>query len=171
MQDAAPSLRRDQTSGLTEVVTLVHGKHNLRFGGELPRNQLNSRTDQNARGTFTLQRPADQRASTPSGNPLAGTGFDFADFLLGLPQSSSIRFGSANTYFRERVYSRLRAGRLPRAVATLSFNLGLRYEFFSPFREKYGRMANLDMRPGFHRRGGGDAGRPPAPTPARFRAA
>ncbi len=31
----------------------------------------------------------------------------------------------------------------------LTLNLGLRYEYFSPFYEKYGRIANLDIAPGY----------------------
>ncbi|MCX6635401.1 MAG: TonB-dependent receptor, partial [Acidobacteria bacterium] len=147
LQDAAPVLRRDQSSGVTESLTLVHGKHNFTFGGSYKRNQLNSRTDQAARGSYSfsglLTSALDER-----GNPLAGTGFDFADFLLGYPQSSSLRFGSANTYFRETVSAGFAQDdwRLRR---NLSLNAGLRYEYFSPFREKFGRMANLDVAPGF----------------------
>jgi hypothetical protein len=32
--------------------------------------------------------------------------------------------------------------------SNLSLNLGLRYEYFSPYSEKYGRMSNLDLAPG-----------------------
>ena len=34
-------------------------------------------------------------------------------------------------------------------LPNLSFNFGLRYEFLSPLHEKFGRMANLDIAPGF----------------------
>ena len=34
----------------------------------------------------------------------AGTGSDFADFLLGVPDTSAIAFGNADKYFRESVY-------------------------------------------------------------------
>ena len=147
LQDAAPVLRRDQSSGVTESLTLVHRKHSFTFGGDYKRNQLNSRTDQAARGSYSFSGLLTS-ALDARGNPLAGTGFDFADFLLGYPQSSSLRFGSANTYFRETVT----AGFVQddwRVWRTLSLNLGLRYEYFSPFREKFGRMANLDVAPGF----------------------
>ncbi|MBI4873997.1 MAG: TonB-dependent receptor [Acidobacteria bacterium] len=147
LQDAAPLLRRDQDSGLTESLTLVRGKHSFSFGGEYKRSQLNSRTDQNARGSYSFSGLMTSGLDA-KGNPLAGTGFDFADFLLGYPQSSSLRFGSANTYFRQT----LSAGFVQddwRARRNLSFSLGLRYEYFSPFREKFGRMANLDVAPGF----------------------
>ncbi len=147
LSDASPVLRRDQSSTLNEGLTLVRGKHNWTVGGEYKRQQLNSRTDQNARGSFNfsglMTSGLDERS-----NPLPGTGFDFADFLLGFPQSGSLRFGTANTYFRATATSfygqddwRLRPN--------FSLNLGLRYEYFTPFHERYLRMANLDIAPGF----------------------
>ncbi len=146
LTDASPSLRRDQTSGLSDSMLFVHGTHSLSVGGEYRRMQLNNRTEQNARGTFSFSGVAtsglDER-----GLPVAGTGYDFADFLLGLPQSSSVRFGSANTYFRGSAHS-LFAQDDWKVKSNLSFNLGIRYEYFTPFREKFGRIANLDIAPG-----------------------
>ena len=52
-------------------------------------------------------------------------------------------------YFRSSSYSVYAPGRFPRAIDHLSFNFGLRYEFLTPLHEKYGRMANLDIAPGF----------------------
>jgi len=147
LSDASPVLRRDQTSAVTDSITVVRGRHNLTFGGEFRRMQLNTRTDQNARGTFSFSGLATS-AFDPQGRPLAGTGYDFADFLLGLPQSSSVRFGSANTYFRASAYSGFGQDDW-RARPNLTLNLGLRYEFFTPFQEKFGRIANLDVAPGF----------------------
>ncbi len=147
LSDASPVLQRNQTAGIGDGMTLMRGTHTVTFGGDFRRMQINTRTDQNARGTFTFSGLATS-AFDERGQPLPGTGFDFADFLLGLPQSSSIRFGDTSTYFRASAYSayvqddwRLRSN--------LSLNAGLRYEFFTPFREKYNHIANLDIAPGF----------------------
>src|SRR5208283_5804707 len=87
-----------------------HGKHNIRMGGELRRVLSNTETDPNARGTFSFTGYSTSNFSfissgTPGCNPTApstnppctfpvpGTGYDFADFLLGLPQTTSRRFG------------------------------------------------------------------------------
>jgi len=147
LTDASALLRRDQTASVNPSLLLVRGRHTLTVGGEFRRMQLNTRTDQNARGTFTFTGLATS-ALDDRKQPLPNTGLDFADFLLGLPQSSSIRFGASNTYFRSSVASgfvmedwRLRSG--------LSLNLGLRYEYFQPFYEKYDKIANLDVAPGF----------------------
>lgn len=148
LSDASAALRRDQTSSVSDNVTLVVKKrHNLGMGFSFRRQQINSRVFSNARGSFSFSGLMTS-AFDAKNNPLPGTGYDFADFLLGFPQSSSIRFGSENTYFRSSVWSgwftddwRLRPG--------LTINAGVRYEYFAPFTEKQGRMANLDVHPYF----------------------
>ncbi|MDQ6701249.1 MAG: TonB-dependent receptor, partial [Acidobacteriota bacterium] len=147
LTDASPVLRRDQTSGVSEGVTLVRGRHNLSFGGEYRRMQLNSLTDANGRGTFSFS-GLETSAFNAQGQPIPNTGYDFADFLLGFPQSSSVRFGTSSNYFRGSVYN-LYVQDDFRVLSNLSLNLGLRYEYFTPLREKYGHMANLDIAPGF----------------------
>ena len=83
-----------------------------------------------------------------NGQPVKGTGFDFADFLLGLPQSSSLRFGSSSNYFRSWSTNAYAQDDF-RVSARLTINLGLRYEYFAPYTELGGHLANLDVSPGF----------------------
>ncbi|HYM09246.1 MAG TPA: TonB-dependent receptor [Bryobacterales bacterium] len=147
LTDSSPLLRRDQTASVSDGVTIVRGSHNLTTGGEYRRMQLNTRTDQDARGTFTFSGLATS-AFDGQGRPLPGTGYDFADFLLGLPQASSVRFGGSNTYFRGTVYNAYGQDDW-RLRPNLTINLGLRYEYFAPLTEKYGRIANLDIAPYF----------------------
>ena len=68
------------------------------MGGELRRVQQNTETDPNARGTFSFTGYSTSNFS--NGFPVPGTGYDFADFLLGLPQTTSVRFGVASNYLR-----------------------------------------------------------------------
>ena len=137
----------NQTTGIGESVLRTKGKHNLTVGFEYRRMQLNNISDSNARGTYSF---TGLRTSgfDAQGIPAANTGFDFADFLLGRPNTSSIRYGSSDIYFRSSSYSAYLQDDF-RALSNLSFNFGLRYEFFTPLHEKYGRMANLDIAPGF----------------------
>jgi hypothetical protein len=144
---AIPSLTRNQTIRIMDIFLRNVGKHNLRMGGDLGRVQQNALTDPNARGTFTFSGYSTSDFTT-NGLPVANTGFDFADFLLGLPQTTSVRFGDTSNYFRSWVYS----GFLQddwRATAHLTILYGLRYEYFLPFTEKYGHLSDLTFSPGF----------------------
>ena len=147
LSDGSWNLMRNQTVGLTDGIVKVWKKHNFSFGGDFRRTQQNSISQQSARGSMAFSGLLTS-AFDAQGSPLAGTGFDLADFLLGFPQSSTIRFGNPDTYFRGSTYNfhgqddwRLRSN--------LSINAGLRYELVRPVDEKYGRMANLDIAPGF----------------------
>jgi len=147
LTDGSAMFRRDQTLTVSDALKFHREEHKIDAGLEFRRIQQNALSDQNARGTFVFS-GLSTSGFDASGQPLAGTGFDFADFLLGLPQSSSIRYGSSDTYFRESVW----AGYVQddwRALDRLTIKYGLRYEYFPPMTEKYGRLANLDIAPGF----------------------
>jgi hypothetical protein len=147
LSDASPVRTATQTFGLQEGMIWNHGKHNLSWGADYRWYLTNTITDANGRGTFTFSGLATSQLNA-QGQPVAGTGWDFADFLLGQAQSTSIRYGSSSQYFRNNSYSAFAQDDW-RARPNLTINLGLRYEFFSPLREKYGRLANLDIAPGF----------------------
>ena len=147
LSDASPILVRNQTSSITDGFTIVKGRQTFTFGGEYRRVQLNTRTDSNGRGSFNFSGLLTS-AFDANGQPLRGTGFDFADFLLGAPQSSSIRYGSSSNYYRGNVYNAYFVDDF-KVLANLSLNLGIRYEYFSPLTEKYNRLSNLDIAPGF----------------------
>jgi hypothetical protein len=78
----------------------------------------------------------------------AATGLDFADFLLGLPQTSTIAFGNPGKNFRGQLYSAyvnddwtIRPG--------LTLTYGVRWEFEMPLTEARGHLANLEVAPDF----------------------
>jgi carboxypeptidase family protein len=147
LSDAAPVLTRNQSQSGSESVVWSRGAHTFTWGAQYTRSDLNTQTDQNGRGTFNFTGLATS-SLTSQGLPVAGTGFDFADYLLGLPQSSSIRYGDSSTYFRQNVWSGYFVDDW-KVRPSLTLNLGVRYEYFSPVSEKYGRMANLDIAPGY----------------------
>ncbi len=146
LADGSASVNRNQTANVTESITLVHKKHNLTFGFGYRRMQQNALSYANSRGAFTFSGLLTSGFDA-NGQPLPGTGFDFADFLLGLPQSSSLRIGNSNNYFRGWAANGFAQDDW-RLRSNLSFNLGLRYEYFSPYTELQGHLANLDLSPG-----------------------
>ena len=134
LTDAQNSATRDQSGAVTGSMTWTRGSHNLKFGGEYRRQQWNQLAQQNPRGTFTFTGEA--------------AGGDFAGFLLGIPDASSIAYGNADKYFRASSYN----GYLTddwRMAASLTINAGLRWDYNAPVTERYGRLVNLDIAPGF----------------------
>ncbi len=147
LTDGSPSQNATQSTAINESIMRVKGRHTMSFGGEYRRLQTNSVNDSNARGTYSFS-GLRTSAFDAAGSPLANTGFDFADFLLGTPQSSSIRYGSSDVYFRSATRNLFFTDDF-RLASNLSINAGMRYEYITPTHEKYGRMANLDIAPGF----------------------
>ena len=120
------------------------GRHQLRFGGEFTQDWSNSRTDASARGSFIFT-----GLYTGAGDRVPpGSGLDFADFLLGLPQQASVQHGPGVVRLRGRSYGLFVQDNW-RAGAGLTLNAGVRYEVFEPFTEANGRMVGLDVTPAF----------------------
>lgn len=133
--DAQYVSTRNQTTGVSVEVGAIHGKHHLKMGGGFSRQQFNSLGQEDPRGTFGFT-----GASTG--------GSDFAGFLLGIPDVSSIAFGNADKYFRSNL-ANLFFNDDWRISSGFTLNLGLRWEYSSPITELYGRLVNLDIAPGF----------------------
>jgi hypothetical protein len=146
LSDSQLSLTRNQTHAVSGNVGWIRRPHNMSFGGDFRRLQLNNLSQQNPRGHLSFTGAATEQLS--GGGPVYGTGFDFADFLLGTPDTAAIAYGNADKYFREGVYD-LYANDDFRATSTLTINAGVRWEYSSPVTEKYGRLVNLDVAHGF----------------------
>jgi len=148
LSDSASTSTHNVTYNFTDNITYVlKKKHNLTFGYLFRRLQQNSLSNQNARGSFSFSGLLTSELNS-NGQPVTGTGYDFADFLLGLPQSSSVRFGNNPIYFRSWATSAWAQDDF-RISRGLSFNFGLRYEYFAPYTELYNHLANLLISPDF----------------------
>jgi hypothetical protein len=130
LSDTLPSFNRNQTSGISDSVFRNHGHHNITVGGDFRRQEFNYLSQQDPRGTFAFTGLA--------------TGSDFADFLLGIPDTSSIAFGNADKYFRESVYDAYLVDDW-RISPELTLNAGVRWEYGAPITELYGRLVDLDV--------------------------
>jgi len=142
IQDTTPSLTRPQTYTFSDNVIWNHGKHTWRWGGDFRRVQVNTETASNPRGSFVFT--GTNTAQVSSGNPVT-TGYDFADFLLGYAQQTSVQFGGSD-YFRGNYWD-LYAQDEWKMRANLTLNLGVRYEYVSPLTEINNRLANLILSP------------------------
>jgi trimeric autotransporter adhesin len=138
-----PSRELDQTYTITDSVVWSRGKHNWRFGGDYRRILQDFRSARNAEGSFVFTGFATAQYLPGSTQPVPGTGIDFADYLLGLPQQTSLQSGTSEYWFRANSYD-LFVQDDWRIFSKLSLNLGLRYEYIGPFTEADNHIANMD---------------------------
>ena len=130
LSDARYGRGTTQTHIVAVESSRFRGRHNMTFGGEFRRTLNDVVGQQDPRGSFAFTG--------------AATGADFADFLLGLPQTASIAFGNADKYFRGESYAAYFTDDW-RISPSLTMNLGVRWEYESPVTEAYNRLANLDV--------------------------
>lgn len=123
-----------ETGAVSDNNTWIHGRHNVSFGGDYKKQQANNIGQTNPRGSFAFTGEA--------------TGNDFAGFLLGIPDTSQIAFGNADKYLRSSIYDAFVQDDL-RVNPSLTVQVGLRWEYWSPITELYGRLVNLDVISGF----------------------
>jgi hypothetical protein len=141
-----PTARRelDQTYTVSDTISWNHKKHNLRFGGDYRRILQSFRSARNSEGSFVFTGFATSDYTTGSSQPLPDTGYDFADFLLGFPQQTSLQFGANSYNFRSNSFDFFAQDDW-RIFANLSLNLGIRYEYNGPYTEAQNRIANLQV--------------------------
>jgi hypothetical protein len=145
--DPVPSLSRNQTFRLTDSIRIQRTRHTITAGFEVRKMENNTLSNPTPRGSFTFS-GAETSQLDATGTPVKSTGLDFADFLIGLPSSTNVRFGTPSTYFRNWGYAAY-VNDDWRVAPVLSLTYGLRYEAITPASEKYGHVANLDVSPGF----------------------
>jgi hypothetical protein len=130
LSDGNFSLNHNDTNQVGENLIWVHGNHNFTFGGDFRRLDFNQLSQQNPRGSFLFTG--------------AFTGNDLADFLEGLPATSSIAYGNADKYFRSSWVDGF-VNDDWRVKSSLSLNIGLRWDFQAPVNELYNRLVNLNI--------------------------
>ncbi len=134
LTDALPNYNRNQTLGGGGEAYFSRGRHNFTFGGDVRRNHVDILTQQNPRGGFAFTGKL--------------TGSDLADFMLGIPSTSSIAFGNADKYLRAFSSDAYITDDM-RLSPTFTVQAGARWEYETPPTELYGRLVNLDVAPGF----------------------
>ncbi len=144
LSDAQSAFNRNQTNLVSYSMYWSNNRHNVTFGGDFRRQEFNYLSQQDPRGTFTFTGEATQGSSNGS----SAGGSDFADFLLGIPDTSSIAFGNADKYLRESVYDGYVTDDW-RMSPEFSMDAGVRWEYGAPITELFDRLVNLDIEPGF----------------------
>jgi hypothetical protein len=141
LNEAQPKDSVQQTISVSETLSWIHGKHNLRVGGDYRRVHDDFLSSSNATGSFTFTGLFTQN---PANDP--NSGFAFADFLLGLAQQTAINSAVAKSYLRDNVIDAFAMDDW-RWLPSLTLNYGVRYEFFAPYTEKNGRLGAVLTNP------------------------
>jgi len=133
-----PQVQRDNLWHVSDSLSVARGRHTVKFGGSFLRYQLNYLQSNLSRGVYTYS-----GVFTSVNGSGVNSGEPFADFLLGYPQNTQRTAGSGQAYLRQSV-----AGAFAqddwRISPRLTLNLGVRWEYASPYTELRHRLLNLD---------------------------
>ena len=119
-------------------LSFIVGKHSLHAGASLRPIRWSHYESQAPRGDFQFF--ANDNAVDAQGNPAT---VGFAQFMTGMP--SRISFSTANDIIYRQWNSSYYVQDTYRITKNLTFNLGLRYEYFTPPNERHNNQANFDL--------------------------
>jgi hypothetical protein len=123
----------DSITQFVDHVSYTAGKHALKFGGELHRNDVRNAAYGNARGSITFL-----------GSVLNGTtSTPLEDFFAGLPFKSTLEVGNPTLQLHNWAYSAFFQDDW-RATKNLTLNFGVRYEFSTVPQEAHNLLGNFD---------------------------
>jgi len=136
-----PEGRNDITGHLTDIVSFVTGRHQLRFGGEVRQGRVDEFYFRRSTGAFNFDGSQGPWAPFCTAHPAVG-GCDqnttaLADFLAGNVGTSSIAVGNAERQVIVNGYDFF-ASDAWQVTSKLNINLGLRYEYFGPLHSNGG---------------------------------
>jgi Carboxypeptidase regulatory-like domain/TonB dependent receptor/TonB-dependent Receptor Plug Domain len=132
--ETTPAKFAENTFEVRDIVSFVANQHGLRFGGEIRKEQNNNSLVGGSRPIFSFSGLFNLANGTPIFEAIN------TDPQTGLPADATRYFRTSDFGFFLQDDWKLRPN--------LTINLGLRYEFFSPLKEKEGRITNLTLPPG-----------------------
>jgi hypothetical protein len=130
-----PTTEYNNVWDFIQNVSINKGKHAVKFGYEYRPIQFPFFQVPSARGHFRFPRNRTAIPESPG-----ETGDAMASFLLGYPGDS--RLTTTNFVSSEKVAHAWYIQDDWKATSKLTFNVGVRYELFSPISERFGRQSN-----------------------------
>jgi hypothetical protein len=132
---------------LSPQVTMIRGKHQFSWGGQLEMGYDNYLQTNTGGGLISFVGSWTTDRAGPF-SPTQGTGKDFADFLLGYGQGVGSAFGNqtngslvvSGPISGKQTYRALYFGDTWKVTTKLTLNLGLRYELQGPWSERFDKM-------------------------------
>jgi hypothetical protein len=129
---------------IEEHLTLVKGKHSFKFGGKLRREYNNIRELQQAQGSHTFGEAWTGLYDPRGDQQVSFTGVGLASMALGIPTNLRNQYNRGYFYFRQWETG-LYAHDSWKVTPRLTLELGVRWDKWTPYDEKYNRLVNLDL--------------------------
>ena len=134
-----PWVARNHTFQFIDNISLIRGRHSMKFGFEYRRDRYNNFGNQKATGEFIF----DGRATFDPANRNS-TGFGYADFMIGETAQAARALAAANALLRGSSYYTYFLDDW-KITPRMTLNLGLRYENTRPWYDKYRGIMNVQM--------------------------
>jgi hypothetical protein len=141
--ETLPNSQLTQTFNVSGANSWTYRSHILRFGADIHRIEYNLFGGPNATGTFIFTGGYTQIEGGATNNPVSPTGSSFADFLLSLPQETTLESPHQKAYTRQTNWE-IFARDDWRIRRDLTICASLRYDYFSPFVERNNHLSTLD---------------------------
>lgn len=128
---------RDNSEHLSDFMTLVRGRHTMKFGGEVRIQQLNNAAHFDIGGNFNF------RSNQTANNNDFNQGWPIASLITGRPEfsfNSNQTIDPALRYFSDAVFFQDDIKVIPR----LTLNVGMRYDYGRPREEARGFLRGFD---------------------------
>ena len=134
----APFVDHNHIFQLLDNMSIIRGNHSFKFGGEIRRERINEDGNIYNRGNISFSN------ATATQNPVspAGTGFGFADYMLGKPSTFNWAGDLSRTLLRATAWS-LYLEDVWKVTPKLTINMGLRYERTPPYTDKHRGVINM----------------------------
>ena len=120
-----------------DMVNKVYGHHTFTFGMEWRSVQGNIHQSNNESGTYGFDRSTTSLSSA-GGSPVAG-------FLLGAVSSGSVDRRTVSAWYPRQTVWALHANDSWKVTPKFTFNYGLRWDYYTPSREKYDHFSFIDL--------------------------
>jgi hypothetical protein len=129
-QPNSQALTLDMNFEYTDNLSWTRGRHSMRFGFDAIRDQLGGYNyPNNMYGQYNFTG--------------VYTGFAYADFLLGIPQSTNLSVPNPPRYLRSTLWSVYAQDQF-KVTQSLTLNYGLRWQLEGPYYDRYGSIANFN---------------------------
>ena len=124
--------RNERRFQINDNLTWIHGRHTIEFGTDIRQNNFSDFVDFDGADNFGVFE-------------FSGgfTGFDVADFLLGLPSQDELAFAGPNDNANQSAWAWFAQDQF-QITKKLTINFGLRYEIHPPFFDSTLQITNFN---------------------------